>query len=242
MKIVNNSNYGFNPYYQQTPYIGQIQPYGYNPYGSQYQYMNPAYYEQQHQAYEAQQKQMFQSEVNVWKNVEQTVSAYYGTEPNLSQFDSMKYDDFIQTQFDQKQAYDQMQELEKVSNMFRGIENVDYDKLAEEELRQANSTVKNENLLDYLAGTATDKYREVIDEKCFYSNHNVSKLYDSNVYNQLIGIHNSSMNSALNRVLTVDDISITLPASLAKNYAERRRLFMESVMNKTPSLGGESNG
>ena len=98
-----------------------------------------------------------------------------------------------------------------------------YRMFQEEKQRVPDST----GLYDFL-DMAGGIYLEMIISKAKEAERDVTKLYSSNQYKQLIDIHNR----LVNRTTNIDDMEIQLPPSLKNNEFEaRRNAFMAAIMN-----------
>lgn len=66
---------------------------------------------------------------------------------------------------------------------------------------------------------------------------NLSQLYNSQEYNKLISKYKGTNFSSIfgnrnSEEITLDDLEVTLPAHLSNVYEERRKMFLETILNK----------
>ena len=79
-----------------------------------------------------------------------------------------------------------------------------------------------------------DEYYEDLRRK----NRNVGLLYDRNEYNKLLGSGNrnnnyfsSVFNNGNNNPVNIDDMEITLPSQINDEYHQRKRAFLDAIIN-----------
>ena len=66
---------------------------------------------------------------------------------------------------------------------------------------------------------------------------NLTKAYNRDNYAKMVNGYNNSNNSqnivdAFSRDFTIDDMEITLPSQMSKQYEEKRRRFLEAIFSK----------
>lgn len=105
----------------------------------------------------------------------------------------------------------------------------------EEEYRQNYKyTKKDETLFEYFRGTGRERYIQFMEEEARAKNRNLGRLYDSPGYTQLLGIHDNKQ--TITPDFNIDDIEITLPEHLKNSYTERKKQFMDAIINSNPNL------
>lgn len=107
--------------------------------------------------------------------------------------------------------------------------------LEEEIRRNYKYDGKDESLFDYFRGTGRERYIQFINEQAYHQSKNLGRLYNSPGYSELLGIHNGNP-QAISPDYNIDDIEITLPEHLKNSYTERRKQFMDSIINSNPNF------
>lgn len=77
------------------------------------------------------------------------------------------------------------------------------------------------------------EYAQILMRRAKEQRNDLKQAYDSNQYRQLLNMHNNSQNviDAFTRDFTIDDMEITLPDRFNKEYQERRKRFLDAIIN-----------
>ncbi len=99
----------------------------------------------------------------------------------------------------------------------------------------------DQSFVDFM-NTAGDLYREaLINENARELRKNIANTYDREAYSQLANMHRQSSFASLRENVSVDDLSIALPAHLKGNrdYQERKNRFLNYItQNDVRNRGG----
>ena len=111
-----------------------------------------------------------------------------------------------------------------------------YYQLAQTANSESNQS-KNESLIEFLEGIATDRYMEMVVKAKYESqSRNIGRLYNHESFAELISMHNlnNNTNPIFNPMVTVDDLEILLPQKLKNEYEERRAQFIKAIVDSNP--------
>lgn len=232
-----NNGTSYSSYGGSVPTIGSIGAMGYNTQYNYYnQYMNPFYIRQQEEARRRMLQEKQQNQIDIWKKLTKIRNDVYGYDYNeeevingfkesINQYKQDRYNESVMESHRNiilkcKEQFDLAQQRQEQIERER-----------EERLNaQYNTESSKKTLYQWLHEDAQQRYMEAQYDKLIYEKHNVSNVYDSNGYKELLGIHNSSF-ASLNPNVTIDDmeISISLPERLRRERDIRRQQFAEAI-------------
>lgn len=232
--------YNYSPY-QNAPTIGSIGGYGYQQYpqyqtGYYNQYFNPYYLRQQQEAQRRLEIQEANNQADIWSRLINCRNSFFGYEESK--------EDIINQIRDRAVIQQQMDSDEQFMNSIHQISQATQQKKAEAKAMQDNIERQREvmqeqepqevkSLYQWLKEDGSRRYRESQYAEMYKQQRNVSKLYDSSAYNNLLSTHDSVFSSynALNRNVNIDDmeIQVNLPEHLRRERDIRRQRFAESL-------------
>lgn len=209
--------------YSGMPTIGTYYGYGYNN-------LNPMLLREQQLAEEKRRKEEERNNLNIWKMCITSSNTFYGYDT-----DQEELEDYL----DMSKYNDMCQKLLYFDNMFYNI--IQYDnqyRMQEDYNRQQYLLAVEESnkqpqcedtLLEFLRGSARERYIETLESKSYEQQRDVRDLYDSNAYSRLLGVHNQSYQS-LSPNINIDDMEIKLPSELRNERDIRRQQFINAVI------------
>lgn len=218
-------------------------------YNNQYNYYNPYLVQQQQQLYEAQLKEQLRQQSDVLKTISRSVNKALGAdidmEKHLEQYNPENY---FKDQFNTpaNDYYNSEQAVhDKLMNIhFNGITGNPYNI----RLIQANNILYDQEkqkrpdeygIIEYNK-SAGELYNEIVEQEQRNMQRNLTRLYNPTQYNQLVKMNsgaNSYFNSvfqgtAMQKEMNIDDMEVTLPSHLVKSYDDRKRAFLDAILNK----------
>lgn len=254
--IVNNMMLGGNGGIHQpgcipSNPIGNILPIGSNGYNNGnsggyyngvYNNYNPYLVAQQMQIQQTRLKEQQRCQSDVYKNISRCVNKALGneiTEEHLQQYD-------IQDNFGPQSYTPEQQEDMMTVRLLNVNQNGINGNIYNARLIQANNAhfdmVKQQypddiSTLEF-SERFTDIYVDMLKDKNKVLEKNLSTLYDSNRYNQLINMHKSDNNyfagtfrqNTGNSNVSIDDMEVKLPMHMQNEYHSRRQAFLNSII------------
>lgn len=219
--------------YNGVPTIGDIGGYGYNN-GYYNQYYNPWYARQQQEAQRQMQLQQQQTQINVWKRLIKCRDNAYGYHNTLDEIESQILDSI--------KEYQKMAADERFVNETHLIAQKCFESQMQEQVIQENiekekqiqqtteSQEEPKSLYQWLHEDGQERYMQSQYAEMVHQRRNVSNIYDSNGYRELLGVHDSVFNS-LNQEITIDDmeIQVALPEHLKHERDIRRQQFAAAL-------------
>lgn len=230
--------------YQQVPYNANMNIGGYGYYTGMYNNLYSPYHQRQLEEQRQQQERAaIEQKIHMEKLLVRNTLAYRGQQVSDEELDKMVREKYYPS----------------VNQTYQGNSNIDY-------LMQNSMTLYNSQLVPYQnyelynqiqkANELRDEYKNVEtlndwfgkvsndlirtrDEERRMEERDLRGLYDTNNYRSLLDVHNSTFSSLAGEV-SLDDMAIELPSRLKNNYNERRRMFLEQIMNNNP--GGNYGG
>ena len=258
MDAINNQNQMINPYIQlQQPYIPQPMgnminmANGYNQpmmnmgqyYGGFHTgYYNPYLAQQRQKQIEAQQRQEQIQNAETFKSISRRINKMMGKSDEEIEEHVKQYDpQFVQMQ---RMTDEQKEEL-NISRLFkidqRNIKTttqdmICYNNMRKERDRMAELIPEDMGLADFFEAMGEEANR-MQEEERKRQQKQLNKLYNSEAYNRLIGMHNKSSgyfssiygNQNINRPTNIDDMEITLPSSIQEKINARKMAFLNSI-------------
>ena len=217
-----------NPYYQN-----QIMNGGY--YSGFYGY-DPQLIRQQMEEQKKLQEQMLRNSIAIKKLKAKIYNTYYGIEmdDDYDQYLDDYYNPNTYAEINKDLGdYEEMRRLSEISNdpahqigpNYNAINNV--NKLSQH-IREMHPI--DQSFVDFM-NTAGDAYREaLINDNIRELKKNIANTYDREAYHQLANMHRNSF-ASLRQNVSVDDLSISLPAHLRgnKEYEERKNQFLSYI-------------
>ena len=225
MKYIPTPSYMGTAYNNAVPLIGGGFGY-YNP------YMDPRYIRQQQEAERQRQEQEYQNQISVVTALFKSANTFNGVETDMDVLnryfmkpDTEQYQEFLQEQEYQNSLYEIASLVEQQSQYQQQIEEARVKEMAELE-------ESHETLYEFLNGSARERYLKVMESRATAPS-NIKNLYDRSAYNRLLQVQGNNpggMFNALNPLVTIDDMEISLPKSLQNERELKRKQFMESIM------------
>lgn len=215
--------------YQGVPTIGNIGGYGY-PYQNGYynQYYNPYYIRQQQEAQRRMEIEQSRIQQDIWARLIQCRNNALGYE-QVSQGEII--DSINQRVALQHQMYADAQYMNKIHEISaKAQQQLQIDSQPVQQV-QTQQQQEEKSLYRWLHEDGQERLDSALNTEVRKSQRNVSNLYDSNSYQQLLSIHNNTYNS-LNPNVSIDDmeIQVNLPQRLKMERDERRQRFAEALM------------
>ncbi|MDE6946221.1 MAG: hypothetical protein K2P14_03440 [Anaeroplasmataceae bacterium] len=215
--------------YQGVPTIGNIGGYGY-PYQNGYynQYYNPYYIRQQQEAQRRMEIEQSRIQQDIWARLIQCRNNALGYE-QVSQGEII--DSINQRVALQHQMYADAQYMNKIHEISaKAQQQLQIDSQPVQQV-QTQQQQEEKSLYRWLHEDGQERLDSALNAEVKKSQRNVSNLYDSNSYQQLLSIHNNTYNS-LNPNVSIDDmeIQVNLPQRLKMERDERRQRFAEALM------------
>lgn len=225
--------------------IGMMNMGGY--YNNQYNnYYNPYLAQQQRQIQEAQMREQMRAQTDVLKTISRSVNNALGAEidmnKHLEQYNPEKFYNLQQQGlYEYQQDEDQLihQKLMNVHcNGFEGnivnLKLIEANNILYEQEKQKRPD--NISLNDFNRSLG-ETLNEIQLQEMKNRQRNLSSLYNSNQYNQLVkmnGQANSYFNSmfqgtAMQRDMNIDDMEVKLPTHLVQSYQERKKAFFDTI-------------
>ena len=217
-------------------------------YNNQYNnYYNPYLAQQQRQLQEAQMREQMRSQTDVLKTLSRSVNKALGAdidmEKHLEQYNPENYYRLQQN----PNGFYQQDEDEMIHNKLMNVHcNGVEGNIMNVRLIQANNILYDQEKEKRPDSLGIIEYNEKAGELCREiqmqqqrdMQRNLSGLYNSNQYNQLVkmsGHANSYFNSmfqgtAMQRDMNIDDMEVKLPTHLAKSYNDRKKAFFDAIM------------
>ena len=222
----NQNNTGLGYANQNTQYynMGNTNGYYTNMYNNFY---NPYYVQQQREkeAEELKKKEiermMFHEKLNgifrTYKNIEDNGERMSVEEQYNLQQQKYSYMQRLQSMY---QSYDQFD-----TNGFC-FDREEYQKPPEEHV----------DFGEFMANLGVECIKSA-EAKAKMERMNLTKAYNRDNYAKMVNGYNNSNNSqnivdAFSRDFTIDDMEITLPSQMSKQYEEKRRRFLEAIFSK----------
>jgi hypothetical protein len=231
--------------YEQVPYNANMNIGGYGYYTGMYNNLYSPYHQRQLEEQRQQQERAaFEQKIQLEKALMRNSLAYRGIQIGDQELDEMIREQYYPSGDQQySQEYSEIGNLMKNSMNLYNTQSIPYqDYEIYNQIQKANEIrdeYKNvETLDDWLVKVSQDLMR-TRDEERRMQERDLRGLYDTNNYRSLLDVHNSTF-SSLSGEVTLDDMSIELPSRLKNNYSERRRMFLEQIMNNNP--GGNYGG
>lgn len=226
MKYIPTPSYmGGTAYNNAVPLIGGGLGY-YNP------YMDPRYIRQQQEAERQRQEQEYQNQITVATALFKSANTFNGVETDqdtLNKYfmrpDTTQYQEFLQEQEYQNSLYE-------IAALAEQQKQYEQQQQEAREREMAELEESHETLYEFLNGSARERYLKVLESRATAPS-NIKNLYDKSAYARLLRVQESNpggMFSALNPLVTIDDMEISLPKSLQNERELKRKQFMESIM------------
>lgn len=199
----------------------------YNP------YMDPRYIRQQQEAELKRQQQEYQNQVDAMTSIIRSANTLNGRETDeeaLSRYfarpDTEQYNQYMEEQ----QYLSTMDQIIVASQQQKEYERQREEAIAKEMAEREES---HESLYEFLKGSARERYIQTLEQRGARM-YQMKNLYDKSAYSRLLqvqeGNSRNNMFNALNPLVTIDDMEITLPQSLQNERELKRKQFMESIM------------
>ena len=238
------NNNGGNPYlnYMNSPNYNQVMNGGY--YSGYYNYNPQEIMRQMEEQRKAEEEaQRIQINIQIMKTkIYNTFNGIETDEQYLEKFYNPNTYVEIHKDIDD---YEEMRRLSEISNdpskRTDGINQVAINNIARlsNEIRVMHPV--NQSFEEYLE-TAGDLYREaLINENAREMRKNIANTYNKDAYNQLANMHRQSSFASLKQAVSVDDLSIALPAHLQRSneYQQRKNDFLNYItQNDVRNRGG----
>ena len=226
MKYIPTPSYMGTAYNNAVPLIGGGFSY-YNP------YMDPRYIRQQQEAERERQQQEYWNNAKAFKELIKSANTFNGVETDEEWLNKQFIPpdpDVYQKYVDEQQHQNTLQQIAMLSR-----QKIEYEKQQEEARRKEYEAAEdhNESLYDFLRGTGREQYIKAVERRASNAG-NIKNLYDKSAYARLLQVQEgnpvNSPFSALNPLVTIDDMEISLPKSLQNERELKRKQFMESIM------------
>jgi len=185
-------------------------------------YMNPWEYKQMIERQEAQRKQELSNQSSIWKKISMACNKEMdNVEEHVKIYDHMY--DIVQPDREVQQ-YLRLVNLVNMRDTNRNLvvkmNNQKACKLYEEQKKKYPDDM---SLVEYFDKSG-ELYAEILKDNSIEQQRNMQKLYNSNLYNQLINIHS-------NNDVNIDDMTIKLPVKLQDSeYQKRRKMFLDQAL------------
>lgn len=241
----NGGIYPTNGYIPPNP-IGNIMNIGnmgYNNmggyYSNNYNYYNPYLAAKQQEIEEARMREMQRQQCDVTKLIFSKASAASGievTEDQLQRFDVQ----YVQQTNNEQNEYNRLLNIHMQGNQNNTTITDKYVQSHNNLYEQSRKDISDDMTLFEFFEYADENQlvNKAIQQNNSKQVNDLSKLYDTNGYNKLIKMHsgsssyfNSMFNKDYNPNTSIDDMTIALPNHLANEHNERRKAFINSIIN-----------
>lgn len=244
----NYNNYGNNQYVQSANNI----PQNYNNmmnggYYSGYYNYDPMELRKRYEEQLKEQERILQNNINIQVLKNKLYNTYYGIETDEEYLREYYNPNTYSEIAKDIQDFEEVRRLSDFSNdpmyqlggpNYTAINNM--AKLSQE-IRSKHPV--DQSFVDYM-NTAGDLYREaLIHENIRELKKNIRNTYDRQAFHQLANMHRSSF-ASLRQNVSVDDLSISLPAHLRgdKEYQERKNQFLSYITRNDIRNRGKVHG
>ena len=217
---------------------------GYNGgyYTNNYTAYNPYLLQQQREREEAQRLQNLRTQSDMMKRMSKRVNKACGTEIS---------DERLKELYDPMEIRTSKEDLELMNiirlsqiDAYNTANNLSYQdpyylsmtKIQEEQQKKFRPDMDLKEFFEEAGGILLDS----IKEEAMNDRNRVDRLYNKSEYQKLIDSRSSGGTGIRSLLpdINIDDMEIQLPQHLKNEYQERKRLFMEKLINR----GGNSNG
>lgn len=207
-------------------------------YNNNYSYYNPYLIAQQQQAMMAQQREEERRQSDIMKLISTKVNkagGYEVTDEFLNQYNPV---------YEQPQNED-LEITNRLANIFYNGSCGDQRLIAGINARNALYDSHKQRFSDDMSmfeffERGGELYREALEQKHLAAQRDVSRLYNSSQYNELIGMHKNSSNyynsifrgGNQGKEITIDDLEVKLPDQLQSNneYQRRKQEFINKLV------------
>lgn len=231
----NNNDFGGNPFlqYMNSPQYNNMMNGGY--YSGFYNYDPQAIRRQMEEERKAE-EQRIRNNIEIQKMKARLYNTYYGIDTDEEWLEEY-YNPATYSEINKDlQEYDEMKRLSDISNDHAhqlgnmGLTNSAIYNMAKISNQTREMHPVDQSFEDFM-NTAGDLYREaLINENARELRKNIGNSYNKDAYNQLVNAHRNSF-ASLRQNVSVDDLSISLPAHLRgdKEYQERKNQFLNYI-------------
>lgn len=209
-------------------------------------YYNPYLAQQQRQMQEAQMREQMRAQTDILKSISRSVNKALGAtmdmDKHLEQYNPENFYNLNQGMgYTYNQDEDQLIHQKLMNVHCNGVQG----NLASMRLIQANNILydqekqkrPDEMSLNDFNRSAGEMIRDIEMEEMKNRQRNLTGLYNSNQYNQLVkmnGQANSYFNSmfqgtAMQKDMNIDDMEVKLPTHLVQTYQERKKAFFDTI-------------
>lgn len=224
---------------------------GYNNMGGYYSnnynnFYNPYLAMQQQKIQEAQMREMQKQQSGIYKRISRSVNRALGNDID---------EDYLNKRYDYNTSYnnpnqlteDQMEDIKMnqlIDLYYNPQSYCNYENLRFIEMsnrihdRNKQQFPDDTSLYDFMENSYK-LYGAILDEQLRHSQRNLSKLYNSKQYNELIQLHSNGTgyfntvfnNGMMNNNSNIDDMEIRMPSKMQDMYKQRRQAFLDSIRN-----------
>lgn len=235
--IYNQNYYGAGPF-GAVPNIGSV---GYNMggyYTNNYNNINPYYQRQlEQERYEQQQKHQKEQQ-QIRKSLLKRSTNVNGVKLKQIPYDNNDEEEMMKVH----EEHQDIQKYNHLSSLLRGREK-GYKSKRRTELQNHMGKCTGESYKFIDEDTDLFEFMEngykitldIIEQEERSRQKDLTKLYNQNAYQQLLGVHESSYtyNSLSPTPINIDDMEVTLPESIKNDeYYRRKKQFLDNILNK----------